>query len=96
MVVSANSRISAINAVGARSAGLELELRKRLGPPGHALEPLVAGGNFAWIQSEVDLGADAAASTNTRRPLQGQSPTSINAGLSWEPPEGRLSGGLYY
>jgi len=96
IVVSANSRVSAINAVGARSAGLELELRKRLGPPGHALEPLVASGNFAWIQSEVDLGAAAAASTRAQRPLQGQSPTTVNAGLGWEPPEGRLAGALSY
>ncbi|MBL8617768.1 MAG: TonB-dependent receptor [Deltaproteobacteria bacterium] len=96
IIVSANSRISYINAAAANNAGVEFEWRKRLAPEAHPMSPLTLSGNAALIRSTVELGEGAGAVTNTERPLQGQSPTTLNLGLSWEPVEGDLSGGLWF
>ncbi len=44
-------------------------------------------GNYAYIKSEVDLGASAGIGTNAQRPLQGQSPYVVNLQLGWQDPD---------
>ncbi len=95
IIVSANSRISYINAAQAENAGIEAEVRKRLGAPGTLGESVVVGANGALIRSEVSLGAAAGAATSQVRALQGQSPWTFNCSLAWEPVEGDWAGGLY-
>lgn len=49
------------------------------------------------MQSEIRLGADSVASvTNANRPMVGQAPYVVNAGVTYAPPGGRLSGTVLY
>lgn len=71
-----------INADFAMNYGVELEVKKSfLGwLPGTFVEKFGVNGNASYIFSVVDLGETAVAQERTR-PLQGQSPYIINAGL---------------
>jgi hypothetical protein len=40
--------------------------------------------NGAWIESEVKVGDEGANQTNSKRPLQGQSPWVVNAQLTYD------------
>jgi TonB-dependent receptor len=76
-----------VNAVSANSIGAELEFRKNLAFLGSnkVFEDLVVFSNLAYIQTEVKfIGANAnAVATEVSRPLQGQSPYILNAGLQY-------------
>ena len=65
-----------MNALGANNFGLELDIRKSL--DFIHLPDLSLSVNAAWIQSKVSFPKD---SRETDRPMQGQSPYLINAGL---------------
>lgn len=78
------------NAEQAHNVGFELEFRKSLEFVAKALAPFSVGANFAYIHSQVRL-SDATCdvtdedcestlnvSTESRRPLQGQSPFVVN------------------
>ncbi len=67
---------SYMNALGANNFGLELDIRKSL--DFIHLPDLSLSVNAAWIQSKVSFPKD---SRETDRPMQGQSPYLINAGL---------------
>jgi hypothetical protein len=73
------------NALSAKTLGFEIELRKGLEFISPALKPLSLFGNYTYLRSEVvfnDLGADSK-TIKADRPLQGQSPYLINAGLQY-------------
>ncbi|MFZ4863731.1 TonB-dependent receptor domain-containing protein [Sphingobacterium sp. Mn56C] len=84
--------ISYINAPQASIYGAELELRQDFGfinPDSRTLKNLIFNANVAVIKSEVDLSKadDKVKSVNEiKRPLQGQSPYLINAGLQYSSP----------
>jgi TonB-dependent receptor len=70
------------NASSATSYGAELEVRKSLADLGmnRVVRNMSVNLNAAWIWSQVDIGTGAT-NQSRYRPLQGQSPYIINAGL---------------
>lgn len=85
------------NADGAQSIGAELEVRK-------SLNSIFTEGylsrfglllNASLIQSTVDLGKQAVGQ-NTERPMMGQSPYVLNAGLYYSQPERKLQYNVLY
>lgn len=92
------------NANKADNIGAEVELRKGLGFV-KALEDFSILANFAYIYSQITVGKDGYFTnydgqttryTNTKRPLQGQSPIVVNAGLNYEHEDWGLSTTLLY
>jgi len=81
-ITSENPQLYYGNAIGATSYGVEFELRKSLASlsMSRILRNTSVNLNAAYIQSNVDVGTTA---TNQiqNRPLQGQSPYIINAGI---------------
>lgn len=86
--------------------GLELELRQNLGFAGSFFEPLSVNGNFTFISSRIEMSPteydsrllnarDGESVVNTR-PMAGQSPYIINAGLSYNGESNGLEAGLFY
>jgi TonB-dependent receptor len=72
------------NAKSATSYGAEVEIKKSLANLGmnRFVRNLAVNLNAAWIWSQLDIGDDnASANLAETRPLQGQSPYIINAGL---------------
>lgn len=97
VVNTAQGDASFANAEQARALGLELEGRVSLGRITSALSDLKAQANVSLITSEVRLSAaQQLAQTNARRPLQGQSPYVVNAGLSWSRTAWGLEASLLY
>ena len=73
------------NALSATTLGFEVELRKGLEFLSPALKPLSVFGNYTYLRSQVifnDLSADSKI-VKADRPLQGQSPYLLNAGLQY-------------
>ena len=81
-ITSENPQLYYGNAVGATSYGLEFEFRKSLASLGMSriLRNTSVNLNAAYIYSNVDVGS-AATNQIQNRPLQGQSPYIINAGI---------------
>jgi TonB-dependent receptor len=69
------------NVPSAQNYGLEMELRKNFGFISEGFENVVFFTNAALIRSKVDLSKISTEDPN--RPLQGQSPYILNAGLQW-------------
>jgi outer membrane receptor protein involved in Fe transport len=96
------------NAASAGNRGVELDLFRSFGfleeadwMPAALRErlrwvDLYFGANYAWIDSEVDLGANAGIQTSSRRPLQGQSPYVANVSVAWIPGDGASEATLLY
>lgn len=92
------------NVGNATVAGVEFEVRKNLGFMG--MKHFELNSNFSYIYSAVtrDSAEYAARIASARigeeiselRPMQGQSPYMINAGLSYNNPKNGLQGGLFY
>ncbi len=83
-VTTDNPQLSYGNAPTATSYGVEVEFRKSLASLGVSkfLRNTSVNLNAAWIRSNVDIGNDPAFANQARnRPLQGQSPYIINAGI---------------
>jgi outer membrane receptor protein involved in Fe transport len=85
-VIESGQELSATwnNAKGATNLGIELEARRRLEMIHDALANFYLSLNVAWIDSNVDLGEEALASTSLERPLQGQSPFVINTQIGFD------------
>ena len=84
-IATASSAYSYQNADEGRLFGVELDARKRLGFMG--LEPFTGQFNLALIDSEVTVReVSFFIPTNTKRPLEGQSPWVVNAGVSYTSP----------
>lgn len=85
------------NADFADNYGIELEFRKKLTALGKTFSNTFFFTNLAYIQSVVDVSRDAVSAVNaSERPLQGQSPYIINAGLAYANPSGDFSATLLY
>ena len=82
-IASAGTNIlSYVNAEAADNYGLELEGRKNLGFIGSAMQSFTAFANLTLMKSSITVGNDSiSAATNNVRPMVGQSPYLINAGL---------------
>ncbi len=85
-------RTTFVNADSARLHGLELELRRSLDVLSPSLQNWSLNANYSRISSTVTVGAGAlAASTNSERPLQGQSDQVANLALQYfRSPSGSL------
>lgn len=89
------------NAEKAQLFGVEAEFRKNLSflsPKTEWLEKLIFNGNASIILSKVTLGnTDASGNKlpSTERPLQGQSPYLVNAGLQYDSDKGTNVSLLY-
>jgi outer membrane receptor protein involved in Fe transport len=73
-----------VNANGADNYGIELELRRNLGTVLAALQPVTLFSNVTLMRSDIRPGNDSLSSlTNASRPMVGQSPYVVNAGLAY-------------
>lgn len=78
------SQLSFTNAEAGTSYGAEVEVRKGLGALWGGLEPLTLFANATVMRSEIRAGTDTlSALTNPDRPMLGQAPYVVNAGLGW-------------
>ncbi len=86
-----------VNAAGAENYGVEIEARKGLGALGPTLEPLTLFSNLTMMKSEIRIGNDGLASTtNPERPMIGQAPYVLNAGLTYARPDLGAAGTILY
>lgn len=83
-----------VNAKSARNYGVELEMRKRLGFIAPTLENTILFANATIMESEIDIGTEA--QTNPQRPMVGQAPYVVNAGLTYSTSSGRASATALY
>lgn len=96
-VATAGTAYSYQNAEGADLLGAELGVRKRLGFVAPGLENLTFQGNVAVIDSEVRVRTGGVFDpTNLRRALEGQSPWTANANLSYASPDGKTEAGVFF
>lgn len=79
------------NAESATNYGVELELRKSLGMLGTAGESFSVITNATLVNSQVRVVGE-----DEDRPMVGQSPYVVNAGLAWAPANGRTSATVLY
>ncbi len=82
IIASNQGIITYANADSARNLGAELEAQKSLGFLHSSLTPLSLLANLTLVSSEVTL-AEGGIQTNAKRPLAGQSPFVVNAGLDY-------------
>ena len=90
------SLLSLANADSATNRGIELDYFRGLGFLGDRFEPFYAAANYAWIDSEIDLGGVNDIQTNDQRALQGQSPYVANLQLGYRTADNDLEGTLLY
>jgi outer membrane receptor protein involved in Fe transport len=83
------SIVSFFNAAGASNLGIEFEARKGLGMLSERLEPWAVFSNVTLMRSDIEVGEDASSNTNGNRPMMGQAPWVVNAGLTYT---GRTNG----
>jgi outer membrane receptor protein involved in Fe transport len=90
--------VTFLNAESGRNYGVELELRKRLGFISDALMGVTAFGNVTLMKSEIDIGNAGSGTSriNDLRPMVGQSPYVINAGLTYSSASGARSATVLY
>jgi 5-hydroxyisourate hydrolase-like protein (transthyretin family) len=89
--------ISFLNAEGAWNYGLELEGRKNLQTLHPALLPWTVFANATLMRSRIEIGSEGLASRlNDRRPMVGQAPFVVNAGLTYTSLGGRWSATALY
>jgi hypothetical protein len=76
--------ISYANAASAMNYGVEMELRRGLGFLSDRLDPFTFFTNATVMRSRIQLGGNTrSAATNPDRPMVGQAPYVVNAGLSY-------------
>lgn len=98
VIVSAQAGdVSFANAAGARVYGAELEARLGLDRIHPRLADFRAQANVSVIRSRIELTPEQLLSqTSQVRPLQGQSPYVVNAGLGYSRPDLGLEANLFY
>jgi outer membrane cobalamin receptor len=86
------------NASRAFNYGIEAEVRKSLAglSSSDVLNNLSVLFNMALIRSEIELGHDISAGQSNKRPLQGQAPYVVNAGLFYDEETSGLQVNLLY
>ncbi len=96
-IATAGTAYSYQNAESGRLFGAELGVRKRLDFIAGWLERLTFDGNVAVIDSEVDVRTGGIFDpTNLTRELEGQSPYTVSASLTYRDPEGGPQAGVYF
>lgn len=90
--------ITTVNFKDAFTAGIELELRKNLGfiAPSSFLKDMTFYMNLALIKSEVKDSFVVLTAQQSKRPLAGQAPITINSSLSYAVMNGKLNFNLLY
>jgi outer membrane receptor for Fe3+-dicitrate len=97
--------ISFRNAPSAQSVGLEAGFRKSLSNIGSFLNNFYLSGNYAYIESEIELDKDNPEFANDqfipfltsdKRPMQGQSPYVVNASFGYDNFHTRRSAAFLY
>ncbi|MEJ1236970.1 outer membrane beta-barrel protein [Chryseolinea sp. T2] len=96
-VTSDNPQLYYGNAEKAYSYGAEVEFRKNLASLGVSkfLRNTSVNVNASWIQSEVNVGSSQG-NLQEKRPLQGQSPYIVNAGLYYQDEESGFTANVAY
>jgi hypothetical protein len=86
------------NAVEANNAGVEVEVRKSLAynSSSRFINNLGVSFNGAFILSDINLGDDVTLTEQRNRPMQGQSPYIVNAGLFYDDVEKGLQFNVLY
>lgn len=95
LIGSTNGQQSFDNVDKATVLGAEFEVRMRLDRLSDALEYVTFGGNLSLTQSSVDI-SEQENPEGGERSLQGQSPYTVNADLSYNNPETGTSGGVFF
>jgi hypothetical protein len=88
--------ITFVNAEGADNYGLELEGRKSLDFLADRLANLSLSANATLMQSQIRLGDQSIAVTNSKRSMVGQAPYMFNTGLTWTSNSGASSATFLY
>jgi hypothetical protein len=97
VATSGASQLSFTNAEGAENFGIELEARKRLDFLAESLDGFTGFANATLMRSQIRTGnSQLSALTNSDRPMAGQAPYVVNAGLSYDAPESELRATLLY
>ena len=93
-MAAASAAFSFQNADEARIFGIELDSQLGLDHLSPALENYSLQFNYSWIDSNVQVreGQGAFQPTNLERPLEGQAPYVLNAGLDYAHPSGFEAG----
>jgi hypothetical protein len=86
--------LSFVNAEGAMNYGVEVEGRKNLSAVAEALTPFTVFANATLMRSEIEPGSTVL--TNAQRPMVGQSPYVVNAGLTYQSLGGSISAAVLY
>jgi len=95
-VAAASAAYSFQNADNGYLYGVEVDARQRLDRIAESLATLSLVGNLKISESRVNvIQKRAFQPTNTRRPLEGQAPWVINAGLLYTHPRGNTELGMY-
>jgi outer membrane receptor protein involved in Fe transport len=98
-VITGQAGVDALTFVNAESGynyGVELEVRKNLDFLGDAMRNFSAFSNATLMQSRVQFNAAQTGSSNAdNRPMLGQAPYVVNAGLSWNSASGWSATALY-
>jgi len=88
--------VTFVNADAARNYGVEVEARRELGFLSPRLDRFAFFTNATVMKSRIDIGTDISSQTNSRRPMVGQSPYVVNAGLTYSGEERGMSATLLY
>ena len=88
--------ITFVNAEGADNYGLELEGRKSLDFLADRLANFSVSANATLMQSQIRLGDQSIAVTNSKRSMVGQAPYMFNTGLTWTSNSGASSATFLY
>jgi hypothetical protein len=96
VATSGASQLSFTNAASADNYGIELESRKRLDFISPRLDGFTGWANVTLMRSKIHTGnSHLSALTNADRPMVGQAPYVVNAGLSYDRVDG-LNASLLY
>jgi len=97
-VAAASAAYSFQNAKDARIYGLEIDAQMGLEHLSPALRDYTAQLNYSKIESKVNVrqGEAGFEPTNLRRPLEGQAPYVLNAGLNWTSPTTGVEAGVFF
>ena len=97
VATSGASALGYVNAESATNYGVELEMRKNLDFLSEALTPYSVFANATLMRSRINTGnAHLSALSNNQRPMVGQAPYVVNAGISYATESGRTSATLLY
>jgi hypothetical protein len=95
-IAAASSAYSFQNAEDATLWGIEADVQLGLGRLAEPLRDFGVQANFSWIDSEVNVRREGVFQpTNLDRPLEGQAPYVVNAGLNYARPDG-VEAGVFY